>query len=111
VKNANSEVLLFFFLICQVIFIEFIYQNVVESIILGLKSSEQTKDRSEYSFWIVIGLSISLMLLGLVYSFKRVFDPLIMEEKMKKNQVSGEMFTQVELLINKDSSGNNDDEN
>jgi hypothetical protein len=86
-KSANSEVLLFFFLICQVILIEFIYKTVVENIIRGMKSSKQTEARSEYIFWLANGLSISLMLLGLVYSFKRVFYPLIMKEKNRKNNV------------------------
>jgi hypothetical protein len=65
-----------------------------------MKSSKQTVARSKYIFWLTNGLSLSLMLIGLVYSFKRVFDPLIMEEKRKKNKVSGDMITQVEQLTN-----------
>ena len=39
------------------------------------------------------------MLLGIVYSFKRVFDPLIIEEERRKKDVSGEILMKAEQLL------------
>jgi hypothetical protein len=44
----------------------------------------------------VQGVSLSAMLLGIIYSFKRVFDPIIIEEERRQNEVSGEIFMQAE---------------
>lgn len=47
------------------------------------------------------------MLLGIVYSFKRVFDPIIVEEKRRLNEVSGEILMQAEHLISNKENSNN----
>jgi len=39
------------------------------------------------------------MLLGIVYSFKRVFDPIIIEEERKNNETSGEILAKAEYII------------
>jgi hypothetical protein len=38
------------------------------------------------------------MLLGIVYSFKRVFDPIIIEEKRRDNEISGEILLKADQL-------------
>jgi hypothetical protein len=56
-------------------------------------------ERTRYLYWIIQGISITAMLLGIVYSFKRVFDPIIIEEERRKNETSGELLFQAEQLI------------
>jgi hypothetical protein len=56
-------------------------------------------ERTRYLYWNIQGISITAMLLGIVYSFKRVFDPIIIEEERRKNETSGELLVQTEQLI------------
>ena len=53
------------------------------------------------------------MLLGIVYSFKRVFDPIIIEEERKQNELSGEILEHAEQLISNKGNRNTgyDDQN
>ena len=46
------------------------------------------------------------MLLGIVYSFKRVFDPIIIEEERRNNETSGELLVQAEQFISNQENRN-----
>ncbi len=46
------------------------------------------------------------MLLGIVYSFKRVFDPIIIEEKRRQNEISGEILLKADQLISNQENRN-----
>ncbi len=52
-------------------------------------------ERTRYSYWIILGLSIIAMLIGIKFSFERVYDPVITEEQRKQNGFSGKIEEQL----------------
>jgi hypothetical protein len=86
-----------------VVVIELAYETIIKNTINVKVYDDESEikigvagERTRYLYWIIQGVSITAMLLGIVYSFKRVFDPIIIEEERRNNEKSGEIMAQAE---------------